>query len=853
MLEYDDLKVHRTSISDSSADVYSNTQQNRIEGAAPGHPAAKQAVASRGEISFYWDQINQFVWELGKLEYSTDLEVYILKKLKELTGATAAVMSSYDEYTKTLNTRHVELDTWLANKVLSLLDKPINQIKSPVDDATYAEIFNTEIGMRKDLYESSFGAVNPTVSKAISSLLQADRFLGISFISDQRLLATAMIAMKANTPDPPKEILRAFSRIASLALKSQRVTDALKDSEERYRLLIDTMHEGVVIVDNDDVIQFVNPIACEIYGYPQDYLIGKVSYRLLVHPDDWHIIHNKNTSRHTGVSDSYVVRGNKRTGELIWLRISGAPIYDKFGKVIGSVGILSDITEMNESAERLRLQNAYLDDLIEGAAEAIVILDNEDRVRRINREFTNIFEYTPEEAFKQRINDLIVPEELKDEGWKATSDVAKGEKIHFETRRKTKSGKIINVSVLGNPIIFEGEQVGVYGIYRDITNRVRLEEQLLQSQRLDSIGQLAGGVAHDFNNILTIILGYSEQLSATMGEQSPHHKDIQEIINAGERAMKLTSQLLAFGRKQLIRPDVINLNSVISDMSKMLNRLITENIFIRTKLAENLGFIKADSSQVEQILLNLVVNARDAMPDGGKIVIETANITIESDRTQNSIPSGKYILLSVKDNGSGMSPETLSRIFEPFFTTKGFGRSSGLGLATVYGIVKQAEGYIEVDSEPTRGTTFRVYLPQCINCPECSEALKSQVAKSGRGEHILIVEDEEELRKLVHKIISKLGYTVTTARDAYEALARIDDEGLKPDLILSDVIMPGLNGKEMADIIRKNNPQQKVLFMSGYSEDIIGKHGVLEKDIAFIPKPFTRKQIADKIAELLRS
>jgi PAS domain S-box-containing protein len=803
----------------------------------------------------YLAKLNDFAIRLNKLSNLQNVEDLITKELLELSGATALTLASYDAKQKCLFVHKIEAESWIVNRINDLFGKRAETIASPISDEVYSEIVKELVGRKKTLHEASYGEISPLVSMAISKLLQADRYIGVAYLSDDQLFGTSLLAMRKDTPDPPFEILRTFAHMAALAMRRREATDELQESEQKYRQLMDTMNEGVILVDNEDTIQFINPAACRIYGYKESDMIGQTGYKKLVCEDDWHIIVKKNASRLNGVTDSYQVRGKKLTGEIIWVRISGAPVRDKHGKVQGSVGILTDVTDIIEKENALQLQNAYLDELIEGAAEAIVVLDNDDIVQRINKEFTHIFEYTSEEAVGRKINDLLVPPEFKKEGLKATRDVTRGKSISLESIRVSKSGKRINVSILGNPIKLEEKQLGVYAIYRDITNSVKIEAQLQQSQRMDSIGRLAGGVAHDFNNMLTVILGYSDELLVALGTNHTLKNDVEEIIKAGNRAKNLTNQLLAFSRKQIISPKVINLNSVITDMQGLLQRLISENIYFKTELDPELASIKADISQMEQVIMNLVVNACDAMPNGGKLSIETSNYIVYAGDTLSfeQAKPGEYILLNLSDTGKGMDKETLSRVFEPFFTTKEFSTGGGLGLATVYGIIKQSDGYISVYSELGLGTTIKILLP--AEAKNANDSTKEQSAQSprGKGQQILVVEDEEILRTLITKIISKLGYSVTAVENGDEALKTVREKGLNPDLVITDVVMPGMNGKELADILRQDKPDCKILFMSGYTESVITQQGILEDGIQFIQKPFARTEMADKIEGMLNT
>jgi len=405
-----------------------------------------------------------------------------------------------------------------------------------------------------------------------------------------------------------------------------------------------------------------------------------------------------------------------------------------------------------------------------------------------------------------------------------------------------------------------GEIGGVIGTYYDITDRkraeeekARLEEQLRQAMKMEAVGLLAGGVAHDFNNLLTVITGYSELLLQKIGKESPMHAEVEEIKRAGERAASLTQQLLAFSRRQIIEPKVVNLDSLVAEMHKMLTRLIGEDIALQATTGKSLGSVRIDPGQFQQILMNVVVNARDAMPDGGKIVIETANVDLDEGyrAVHPYITAGRFVMLSVSDTGKGMSEEVKAHIYEPFFTTKERGSGTGLGLATTYGAVKQAGGSIEVYSEVGIGTTFKIYLPRIEE--EAVKPLKDDRPSGLQGgtETVLVVEDEDTLRTLCERILGGLGYRVMPARNGAEAIALAQGYGDRIDLLLTDVVMPGMNGSELATQLVLHNPEMKVLFTSGYTEDVISHHGVLAEGVSFIGKPYRPSALARKVREVL--
>jgi CheY-like chemotaxis protein len=382
-----------------------------------------------------------------------------------------------------------------------------------------------------------------------------------------------------------------------------------------------------------------------------------------------------------------------------------------------------------------------------------------------------------------------------------------------------------------------------------------MENQLRQAQKMETIGKLAGGIAHDFNNLLMVILGYVELILNDLDKAHRHHELLTQVHRAGCRARDITRQLLVFSRKQILQPVVMNLNDIVKNLQGMLGPLIGEDIEVFTFFAGDLGPVLADPGQVEQVLMNLVVNARDAMPRGGRLIIETANVELDVGyaRRHVGVEPGRYVMLAVTDTGCGMDKETMDRIFDPFFTTKEFGKGTGLGLSTVYGIVSQSGGHIACQSEPGRGTTFRIYLPGTDAGPVRRAEPAPEPVRTGGGEHILVAEDEAAVRDLVRKMLEPLGYRVTLAASGNDALTLVTEKGLDPDLVITDVVMPGMGGKELIERLREIRPGQRFLYMSGYADNGVGRRGVLDPDTPYLQKPFTDiREFAARIEEALR-
>lgn len=437
-----------------------------------------------------------------------------------------------------------------------------------------------------------------------------------------------------------------------------------------------------------------------------------------------------------------------------------------------------------------------------------------------------------------------------------------GEPYVFESWFTTFNGRKLYIKTSAKAEIVNGSVTKVYGDFHDITEsklaeieREQLREQLRQVQKLDSIGQLAGGVAHDFNNILTVILGYAREIADSLHPESPMMSDVEEIVKAGKRAITLTRQLLTFSRKQVTQLQTINLNTVINDLQKMLFRLIGEDIQVELNLDQNLAMVNADIGQMEQVIINLSINARESMPSGGKLMLSTSNVQVKA-KPHPAFPEikpGDYIMLTVADNGCGMNAATMSRIFEPFFTTKGNQSGTGLGLATVYGIIRQSGGYISVDSILDKGTSFCIYLPVADSIITADSKVSETEIVKGLGGDIMVVEDDEFIRNLATKILSRIGYNVSTYESATQALKYLQASKLLPDLIITDVVMPGISGIEFASKISDEYPGIKVILMSGYSEDVIQKHGVINTGHPFLQKPFSNIELADLVKRTLQN
>jgi len=489
----------------------------------------------------------------------------------------------------------------------------------------------------------------------------------------------------------------------------------------------------------------------------------------------------------------------------------------------------------------------------ENAADMIALIDAGGQRLYSSPSYQKLLGYSAAELASTSFYDQIHPEDKEVVIAAITQARKSGTGRRLEYRVLHKNGNPLTVESTVSIVKNHDTVEKLVILNRDITDRKQLEGQLYLSQKLEAIGRLSGGIAHDFNNLLGVIIGYSEALQRQIGEKHSFREAVDEIHKAGKRAAVLTQQLLAFSRKQVLEPKVLDLNAVVSDVDRMLRRLIGEDIELKISLANGLGLVKADPGQIDQVIFNLAVNSRDAMPDGGKLTLETSNAELDQDDVNQFryVVPGSYVLLKVSDTGCGMDAELQSHIFEPFFTTKEPGKGTGLGLATVYGIVKQSGGYIWVDSEVGRGTTFKIYLPR-VDEPRDVTLPEHRASKYARSpQTVLLVEDEQSLRKLIRSTLVELGHFVLEARDAFEALEIAGKTPGAIDLLLTDVVMPGMSGRALATKLTALRPCTRVLYMSGYTDGAVATHGVLESGITFLRKPFTRTELTERVDEVL--
>jgi two-component system, cell cycle sensor histidine kinase and response regulator CckA len=626
----------------------------------------------------------------------------------------------------------------------------------------------------------------------------------------------------------------------------------LRQAAEKYARMIQSSPDAITLrsLPERRYIE-VNEGFTKLTGYSSDEVLGKTSAELNLWVEQAPHKQTLNKLDQEGRVYQEEFRFRTKSGEIRHGQLSAVRMTLNDEPLM--LSITHDITDLKRAEDALRRSEADFRSVVQGAPYGIYRVTKDGQLLNVNPALVHMLGYESEtELLKCNMRDEI----YRDPAARDRLIDEHGGNSNFrelETEWRRKDGKTITVILTGKRVENSESQLASFEVFaEDVTERRNLERQLLQSQKMDAIGRLAGGVAHDFNNLLAVILGHSEMLGEM--EQSPRlQKSAEAIRKATERAAALTMQLLAFSRKQVIEPKVIDVNAAVLEMEKLVRRVISEDIGFTTKLEPELGRIKIDPGQFDQVLMNLVVNARDAMPKGGRLVLETKNVDLDEAYVSHHFgaKTGPYVLLAISDTGIGMDEAMLSRIFEPFFTTKEKGKGTGLGLSTVYGIVKQAGGHIIPYSEPKHGTTMKLYFPWAEQGAAVARASKPVQSIPRGTETILIVEDESALRELTCSILEEYGYTVIGAAGVQEALEIVSEASPPIDLLLTDVVMPGMGGRELANQLQELFRGLRVLFMSGYADDVIVHRGVLSKTTRLIQKPFTKRTLLTKVRESL--
>ncbi|MBJ6724003.1 PAS domain S-box protein [Geomesophilobacter sediminis] len=692
---------------------------------------------------------------------------------------------------------------------------------------------------------------------ALKLLQDRDLDLPLIMVSGQMGEDLAVEAMRAGAQDylvknNLTRLIPAVKRELNEAVvrRERRLAqEALVATEARLQCLVEQSLVGIFMLQGGR-FSYVNPKFAQIFAYPQDSLTGQKSLLDLVAREDQFRVMAQflRPLEEAGGNIHVFCQGVRSDGAMVDLEMNGSRTELNGHPAI--IGTLLDITERKHAeAELSKLWQA-----VEQSPVSVVITDIMGNIEYVNPKFCEVTGYDETEVAGK--NPRILKSGTMDKPfyqdlWATITD---GREWHGELHNKKKSGELFwesaSISAVKNG---DGRITHFVAVKENITERKRGIEQMRQAQKMEAIGQLAGGIAHDFNNLLTIINGYSTLLIRSLEYGTPMRKEAEQILRAGERAADLTRQLLSFSRRQIMEPKVLNINEQVRSIETMLRRLIGENIELVAGLLDDVGYIKCDPGQIEQIIMNLVLNARDASDTGGKITIETGNDEIDENFAMlhpGAVP-GSYVRLSVSDDGVGMSDEVKRRIFEPFFTTKEMGRGTGLGLATVYGIVKQSGGYIEVISQPNQGTQFNIFLPRVF---KKQASAKKPMAEEIAGMHtqtILVVEDEPGVLNLVVHTLKKQGFRIIETTDPLQGVTLFDEHQSEIDLLLTDVVMPFMSGPKLAEQLTQKNPKLKVLFMSGHTDNNLSFEKILENGVPFLPKPFAGDALIKKVTETL--
>jgi PAS domain S-box-containing protein len=634
-----------------------------------------------------------------------------------------------------------------------------------------------------------------------------------------------------------------------------RVEDALRESEARFAHIAanvpGVVYQFVFRADGSMGYTFVSEGVRALFGVaPEDALRDRSTLISLIHPDD---IGPFRELAYAAAVNGGPLRWEGRvvlaSGEERYVQIVAHDERQPDGSVL-SDGLITDVTELRRAVQQLDESEQRYRSLFDNNPDAVFSLDATGRYLSANPACESISGYSPSELVGMSFEPLMEPEDLETARANFAASL-NGATTRSELAILNRDGRRVDLAIRTLPMIVGGKVVGVFGIAEDLTEQRNLQAMLRQAQKMEAIGRLAGGVAHDFNNLLTVILSYTQLAIADL-EPGEIRTDLQQVRAAAHRAAELTRQLLAFSRRQMLKAERLDVNRVVSGGASMLRRLIGEDIALETELAPTVWPVIADPGQLEQVLVNLAVNARDAMSSGGTLRLRTANVSVAGPSADRpGLATGDYVTISVEDTGTGIQPTALSHLFEPFFTTKAVGEGPGLGLAMVYGIVKQSGGNVYADSTPGEGSCFTVYLPRAAEAAARDEATNAANPPGGT-EVILLVEDEAAVREVLGRMLRSFGYTVVQAGSVAEAMEVAEEtyaSGRRFDLVLTDVVMPGESGRALAERLAERWPELRVLYMSGYTDDEILRRGLLQSDTRFLQKPFT----SDRLAEVVRS
>jgi PAS domain S-box-containing protein len=685
----------------------------------------------------------------------------------------------------------------------------------------------------------------------------------VPFFDEGRTAGILNVESDAAMGEADLRLMTVLGEHVSIAFSKARLYAEARENEERYRVLLETLGEGVAIVDLKEHFVFANPAAESVFGVHHGGLVGK-NLAEFTNPADFDLSRAETRKRVQGMRSMYEITIRRPDGESRTIELIATPRHSPGGEVTGTFGVFRDVTELRRLQTRLEQERSLLLTLIDSLPDYVYLKDRDSRFILTNKAQALLVGKASPAELAGRTDHDFVQKELADRYRADDLQIMESGigAVNVEEPSEAAGGGMRKVLTTKVPIFdAAGGVTGLVGISRDVTDltraeedRARLQEQLQQAQKMEAVGRLAGGIAHDFNNILTVITGYCELAIEDCRASGHGVRNVEEIKRAARRASALISQLLTFSRRQILQPRVFDVGELVEGMEGMLRRLLGDDIRLHTVRAEASLFVHADPVRIEQVIMNLAVNARDAMPGGGLLTISTGRSFLPPEvmRGMPGANTEEHVLLSVSDTGQGMDAETLRRLFEPFFTTKEAGKGTGLGLATVYGIVQQSTGHITCRSEPGSGTTFSIYLPRASRGAAAEESAAPPSAKpEGGKEKVLLVEDDESVRRFVRSILEAAGYTIFEADSGLSAMEILDSLAEPPDLLLADVIMPGMGGRVLAQEMARRSPGTGILFMSGYSEEATGLSGLQDTGFWFIRKPFSAVDLLSKVREAL--
>jgi len=642
-------------------------------------------------------------------------------------------------------------------------------------------------------------------------------------------------------PKPFQEI--ELKTTIEMALYKHGFELQLKESEAKFRSLFENSQDVIYISDKNGKLLEMNPAGLDLFGYEREEMVGSEPDYLYVDPGDRKTFLSQ--LKHDKYLKDHELRLQNKKGDIVLALVTANAIIDTSGKISGIQGIIRDVTEKKKREETLLL----LQTAIDSSSEAVIITDRRARIVYLNPAVEAMTGYNTLELLDKDVS-ILRSEESEEKNKEMWGTIQMGRSWAGEFVNRRKDGSLYNQRAIISPVLDDKGEISHYvSIASDITKEKKLEEQMLQAAKMDSLGRLASGIAHDFNNYLTIINGYSEMLLAE-NESGKDSENLKIILQAGKNASKLVAKILGFSRRQAPVPTVLDVNTILAELERMVRRLLGERIELRLELNPSAGRVCIDPGQFEQLLINLVLNARDAMPGGGKLILASEPRALDEAQAAKhpGLRPGNYVAIRVQDSGTGMEPQVLARIFEPFFTTKPAGEGTGLGLALVFGIIGQNGGVIWAESEPGHGSTFHLLLPQATTAPSVKPERRPGRRFDGRS--VLLIEDEQNIRQLLHAILESLGLKVLEAADGAQGI-KIAEETPHLDLLFSDVVLPGLSGIEAAERIRKLHPKIAVILSSGQGENYLKRAGLDLAKVQFIAKPSSRKSIEEKIGEAL--